>query len=148
MHAILKKNLLDNTNRTLNCYIVVSKDFWRDVYIRRFSKRGLHLGCATWLPRNSVDVMEFQSVLYIVGFLVCRIFLHRPYLSSFYLKVGWTWKDGSPSPTLGTGWTGKDGSPSPTLGTIIKKSYNGSSVLSTSLGSKTLNSLGLGGTKI
>ena len=24
------------------------------------------------------------------------------------------------------GWTGKDGSPSPTLGTIIKKSYNGS----------------------
>ena len=49
------------------------------------------------------------------------------------------------------GWTGKDGSPSPTLGTIIKKSYDGSSVLSTSLGSKTLNntsSLGLGGTKI
>ena len=44
------------------------------------------------------------------------------------------------------GWTGKDGSPSPTLGTIIKKSYDGSSVLSTSLGSKTLNntsSLGL-----
>ena len=43
------------------------------------------------------------------------------------------------------GWTGKDGSP--TLGTIIKKSYDGSSVLSTSLGSKTLNntsSLGLG----
>ena len=34
------------------------------------------------------------------------------------------------------GWTGKDGSPSPTLGTIIKKSYDGSSVLSTSLGSK------------
>ena len=49
-----------------------------------------------------------------------------------------------------TGWTGKDGSPSPTLGTIIKKSYDGSSFLSTSLGSKTLNntSLGLGGTKI
>ena len=50
-----------------------------------------------------------------------------------------------------TGWTGKDGSPSPTLGTIIKKSYYGSSVLSTSLGSKTLNntsSLGLEGTKI
>ena len=50
-----------------------------------------------------------------------------------------------------SGWTGKDGSPSPTLGTIIKKSYNGISVLSTSLGSKTLNntsSLGLGGTKI
>ena len=49
------------------------------------------------------------------------------------------------------GWTGKDGSPSPTLGTIIKKYYDGSSVLSTSLGSKTLNntsSLGLGGTKI
>ena len=47
------------------------------------------------------------------------------------------------------GWTGKDGSPSPTLGTIIKKSYNGSSVLSTSLGSKTLNtSLGQGGTII
>ena len=46
------------------------------------------------------------------------------------------------------GWTAKDGSPSPTLGTIIKKSYDGSSVLSTSLGSKTLNntsSLGLGG---
>ena len=42
------------------------------------------------------------------------------------------------------GWTRKDGSPSPTLGTIIK-------ILSTSLGSKTLNntsSLGLGGTKI
>ena len=50
-----------------------------------------------------------------------------------------------------TGWTGKDGSPSPTLGTIVKKSYNDSSVLSTSLGSNTLNntsSLGLGGTKI
>ena len=49
-----------------------------------------------------------------------------------------------------SGWTGKDGSPSPTLGTIIKKSYNGSSVLSTSLGSKMLNntSLGLGGIKI
>ena len=46
------------------------------------------------------------------------------------------------------GWTGKDGPPSPTLGTIIKKSYDGSSVLNTSLGSKTLNntsSLGLGG---
>ena len=37
------------------------------------------------------------------------------------------------------GWTGKDGSPSPSLGTIIKISYDGSSVLSTSLGSKTLN---------
>ena len=54
-------------------------------------------------------------------------------------------------PSLIAGCTGKDGSPSPTLGTIIQKSYDGSSVLSTSLGSKTLNntsSLGLGGTKI
>ena len=41
-------------------------------------------------------------------------------------------------------WPGKDGSPSHTLGTIIKKSYiNGNSVLSTRLGSKTLNTSSL-----
>ena len=59
--------------------------------------------------------------------------------------------ESSTPPTPITGWTGKDGSPSPTLGTIIKKSYNCSSILSTSLGSKTLNntsSSGLGGTKL
>ena len=52
--------------------------------------------------------------------------------------------------SLNWGWTGKDGSPSPTLGTIIEKSYYGRNILSSSLGSKTLNttSLGLGGTKI
>ena len=44
------------------------------------------------------------------------------------------------------GWTGKDGSRFPTLGTIIKSIY-GSSIIFTSLGSKTLNtsSLGMGG---
>ena len=41
------------------------------------------------------------------------------------------------------GWTGKDGAPF-TLATIIKKSYNGSNILSTSLGSKP-SCLGLGG---
>ena len=44
--------------------------------------------------------------------------------------------DAGHSQSVHQGWIGKDGSPSPTLGTIIKKSYNGSSVLSTSLGSK------------
>ena len=82
------------------------------------------------------------------------------YLMCIYFMTykGWTGKDGSldrkgrvPGPERTGPWTGKDGSPSPTLGTIIKKSYDGSSVLSTSLGSKTVNntsSSGLGGTKI
>ena len=55
------------------------------------------------------------------------------------IKGGTMWWGGTlqPGDTLlnqGTlqndkGWTGKDVSPSPTLGTIIKKSYDGSSVL-------------------
>ena len=55
---------------------------------------------------------------------------------------------GEPVIHLLTGVDRKGRVPSPTLGIIIKKSYNGGSVLSTSLGSKTLNntsSLGLGG---
>ena len=42
------------------------------------------------------------------------------------------------------GWTGKDGSPSPTLGTILK----GSSLLATSLGSNTLNTSSWGELKL
>ena len=50
-------------------------------------------------------------------------------------------------PSWGVDWKGRV--PSPTLGTIIKKSYNDGSILSTSLGSKTLNtSLGLGEPKL
>ena len=49
---------------------------------------------------------------------------------------------------IGVDW--KEWVLSPTLGTIIKKSYNGSSVLSTSLDSKNFetSSMGLGGTTI